>query len=294
MPDPHPQLSGERALAVLSAANVIHLPELKQRLGQLFPNLDVIAPRDLEHLAEIIRRSHSTHRVVLSVGGDGMLHQVLQSIDLASQVLGLVPAGTGNDFARALNYPKGLSAAIEHLGKLTPQLTDYGRVNEYRYINSAGFGLDSETLRVRNTSTGLLHRNYIAAYLYVLAKLRPTACRLRIDGEELDGRWYWVLVMNSPYIGGGTLIAPRASITDGLLDVMLIKDTPKLNLIRHIPATVKGHHLGLSIVVYRQAREILCTTERPIDILAIDGEQRVCASSELRITVEAGKLSLLR
>jgi diacylglycerol kinase (ATP) len=228
------------------------------------------------------------------VGGDGMLHNVLQSIDPATQVLGIVPAGTGNDVARSLGYPKQLSAAIEHLSSLTPQPTDYGKINEYRFINSAGFGLDSETLRVRNASRGFLNRNYLAAYVYVLARLKPFACRLTIDGEVLDGRWYWVLAMNTPFIGGGTRIAPRAVIADGLLDAMLIKDTPKLNLLRHLPATVKGRHLELAIVVYRQAREIICVTEKPLDTLAVDGEERLCAGKEVKISVQAGKLSLLR
>jgi len=294
MPGLHPQLSGERVIALLSAANVIRLEEIKRYLKQVFPSLDVIAPRDLPHLAEVLQRSRDTHRVVLSVGGDGMLHQVLQGIDPATQVLGIVPAGTGNDFARVINYPKQLRAAIEHLSNLKPQPTDYGKVNEYRFINSAGFGLDSETLRVRNHSRGILNRNYLAAYIYVLAKLRPLACRLSIDGEELDGRWYWVLAMNTPFIGGGTRVAPRAVIDDGLLDVMLIKDTPKLDLLRHLPATVKGNHLGLAIVVYRQAREIVCRTEKPLEMIAVDGEECFCAGREVRMQVQAGQLSLLR
>jgi diacylglycerol kinase (ATP) len=294
MPDPHPQLAGERVIALLSAANVIRLEELKRLLGQVFPLLDIIAPRDLTHLGEIVRRSHSTHRVLLSVGGDGMLHHVLQNIDVARQILGLVPAGTGNDVAREIGYPKPLRAAIAHLGSLQARPTDFGKVNEYRFINSAGFGLDSETLRVRNNSRGLLHRNYLAAYVYVLARLRAFACQITIDGDRLDGRWYWVLAMNTPFIGGGTRIAPRAVMDDGLLDVMLIKDTAKLDLLRHMPATIKGQHLGLDIVVYRQARELICQTEKPLNMLAVDGEQCICAGRDVRIQVQAGQLSFLR
>lgn len=294
MLQPHPKLSDQRAIALLSAANIIRLPQIRQKLGAVFPRLDVVAPENLEHLAQIVRRSHNTHKLVLAVGGDGMLHHVFQSLDLDKQILGIVPSGTGNDVARALQYPKGLDAAIAYLRRLEAKSSDFGQINEYRYINSAGFGLDSHTLRVRHTHRGILRSNYLAAFIYSLATLKPIECTLVIDHEELSGRFYWVLAMNSPFIGGGTHIAPKATFDDGLLDVVLVKDTSKWTLIKSLPATVKGQHLGLDMVLYRQARTLICKTKQPIPILAVDGEERVCAQSDVTMSVRAGELQLLQ
>ncbi len=169
--EPHPTLAGERVLAVLSPRSIDRLPLCKRLLGAVFPRLDVISPRSLEHLRDVVQHSAATHALVLAVGGDGTLHQVLNALDLERQVLGIVPSGTGNDFVRTLNLPTGFTQAIAGLHALTLQPTDYGVINGMRYHNSAGFGLDSATLRLREERRNWLTRNYNMAFLMALAGL---------------------------------------------------------------------------------------------------------------------------
>jgi diacylglycerol kinase (ATP) len=291
---PHPQLAGERAIALLSRANIDRLLEFKSLLTQVFPRMDVVAPQDLDHLGQVVKRSHGTHKLVLAIGGDGMLHQVLQHVNLADQVLGVLPAGTGNDFARSLNFPKGMRERIAHLAQLKTLPIDFGLINDVRFINSAGFGLDAATLRVRHTHGGLLHRSYQAAFLYGLVKMKPWDLKVDVDGELIEGLFYWPLAMNTPYIGGGVKIAPKALIDDGLLDIVLIKQLPKLKMAQLLPAAAKGQHLQLPEVIYRQARTAVCKVSRPVDWMAVDGEERICGAREVRFSVQAGRLAFLR
>lgn len=289
-----PISADDRVLVILAPAYLDKLPFLKQRLPEVFPRVDVISPGDLENLHRSVAYSAATHRVVLAAGGDGTLHQVLQRLDTKSQVMGVLPIGTGNDFARSLDFPYGLAARIKHLANLRPKPIDYGTVNGQRYINSAGFGIDSQTLNTRQRSSGFLGRNYNAAFIATLPRMKAHSAEVDCDGERLDGDYCWILAMNSPCIGGGTLIAPQAEIDDGKLDLLLVKKTGMLNMLRYLPAAIKGKHLGLDLTVYRQAREIEIRLTAPLDYLALDGELQLCGSSRVRFKVAAGALLFLR
>jgi diacylglycerol kinase (ATP) len=293
-PQLHPTLAGERVLAVLSETSVFHLPYYKEHLGCLFPHVDIIAPRSIQHLHEVVARSNRTHSLVLSVGGDGTLHQVLQRLDLERQILGILPAGTGNDFARAIGFPRATAARLRHLVGLTAKHTDFGILNGVRFINCGGFGIDSQTLRVRHRSGGFLRRNYLAAFLVALLRMRANAAEIECDGECLDGCYYWVLAMNSTHIGGGTPIAPKADLDDGRLDIVLVKQTSKWNLLRLLPSALRGTHLGLPLCVHRQARHLRVIARSRVDYAALDGEEVFIGEHELTFRAVSGVLRFLR
>jgi len=289
---PHPQLADERDCAALRA-NIERLPEFQISTHPSLPRIDVVAPQDLETLGQVV--SAATARTSCArYRRRRMLHQVLQHVNLAEQVLGVLPAGTGNDFARSLTSLRACRERIAHLAQLKVLPIDFGLINEVRFINSAGFGLDAATLRVRHTMVALLHRSYQAAFLYALVKMRPWELHVDVDGELLEGLFYWPLAMNTPYIGGGVKIAPKALIDDGLLDIVLIKQLPKLKMAQLLPAAAKGQHLHLPAVIYRQARKAVCKVSRPVDWMAVDGEERICSSREVSFSVQADKLSFLR
>jgi len=289
----HPLLASESVLAILAPSQIDALPLVKSTMGAVFPNLSVVCPRDLAHLGDVVKRSAKTHAIVLTVGGDGTFNRVLNAADLERQALGLVPGGSGNDLARTLGFPRRLQQAIARLHALSLRPTDYGVVNGIRYHNSAGFGLDSATLRLRMRG-GLPKRNYTLAFLMALAALRCPAAELTYDGASLSGRFFWVLAMNGQFIGGGTRIAPQAALDDGLLDMVLVKQTGKLNLLLHLPQALKGAHLHLSMVEAGSVARLACSLAEPIDYLAIDGELYPCGGRDVVIEVRPGGMRMLR
>ena len=290
----HPELADERVLAILSPANLINLEFFRQHLGRVFPRLDIICPREREHLQQVVENAAPTHRLVLAVGGDGTLHQVLQRLDTGAQALGVLPAGTGNDVARSIDFPRRLAARIGRLADLQLQPTDFGTVNGRRFINSAGFGIDSEVLRVMRQGRGMVAQNYNLAFITTLLRLGAVQADVTCDGEQLDGRFFWMLGMNTPYIGGGTRIAPRALLDDGFIDMVLVRETGRFNLLRFLPAAVRGSHLNLDPVVYRQARRMTIRTEQPVDYVAIDGELEFCGKRTVTIEARPRELMFLR
>jgi diacylglycerol kinase (ATP) len=163
-----------------------------------------------------------------------------------------------------------------------------------RCINSSGFGVDTETLRVRHQSKGLARRNYLVAFLIVLSRLKPIVAEIDCDGEAISGSFCWVLAMNSPRIGGGTRITPDASIEDGLLDVLLVKEMSKLNMLRFMPSAVRGRHLHMPWCIYRQARRLSVRAADSVEYIALDGEEYYWGKRDVEFSCIPGGIRFLR
>jgi diacylglycerol kinase (ATP) len=291
----HPTYSEQRVLAVLKPAELFRLDLLKTLLKAVFPRIEIVSPQSLEHLKDLLRRCRTTHPLVVAIGGDGTLHQVLQELDLERQVLALLPLGTGNDFARAIGYPTGLQKKISRLATLHPLPTDFGEMSGHRFINSAGFGLDSATLALRaNNPNNRILQNYNLAFIKVLARLKPVVAEIEIDGERLSGNYFWTLAMNNAFIGGGTRIAPAAKVDDGELDVLLVRADSKWELLVNLPRAIKGRHLGMQQVVYRQATQMKCRCAEPVTYLAADGELHFHGERLVEFQTRVGSLTMLR
>lgn len=291
---PHPSLSDRHALAIVSPANRGRLLEIESDLGVVFPNLECVAPGSLDDLGRLVRESQGHKDLLIAVGGDGTLHQVLQHVDLPTQVLGLLPGGTGNDLARTLGFPLDFRGRVGHLLGQTPVSMDLGLLGGVRFHNSGGFGLDTATLVVREQRHGLFKRNYNAAFVAALVSMRPLRGEVEIDGRRHSGRFWWVLAMNNRDIGKGTQIAPRAVIDDGRLDILLVEGMSKLDLLRLLPRAQQGRHIGQTGVTYEQAERVTVRLDKPLTHIACDGELYASGASELHIEILPNALKLLR
>ncbi len=268
----HKTLGNKKVLAILSPNNLHHLEQIKAQLEIVFPLLQVVAPKTLDHLREVVSLNARAYDMLISVGGDGTFHRVLNAVDLKQHVLGILPCGTGNDFARMLGFPLGLKPAIAHLQTCTLQPTDYCTAGPFRYHTCAGFGIDSATLKLRQDHPGGLNKNYNIAFLRALARLECPPLSIKYGDSSINSPCYWVIGMNSTTIGGGTRIAPKALLDDGLLDMVVVRETSKLQLVRLLPSAIRGKHLSHPSVEYAQLVEFTCTQETPITYLAVDGE----------------------
>jgi diacylglycerol kinase (ATP) len=295
---PHPTLGGQRALCVVSPANRGRVAEIERLLGAVFPSLRLEAPDSLAAMEQVVRASYGTADVVIAMGGDGTLHRALQWIDLPTQTLALLPGGTGNDLARSLGYPEDLPGRAAHLMALSAQRIDLGLLHgvqpePVRFHTCAGLGLDATTLSVRGNSE-LLRRNYKLAFIYVLFRLRAIGAKVRADGREFSGRYNWILAMNNRDIGRGIRIAPDAQLDDGRLDLVLVDELSKLEMIKLMPKATAGEHVRHPGVQYLQAAEVLCKLAEPALQAAVDGELYECSTREVRFSVEPHGLSILR
>ena len=235
------------------------------------------------------------HDAVLVFGGDGTVHRHLSALVRLGLPVLVVPAGSGNDFARALRLfsakdalaawrkfvADGANSRAVDLGTITADRADAKSVF---YSCAAGVGLDGEIAQRANELPRWLRRRggYALSLPAALARFRPFEMRLTVRSDEKieeavsqDHRAVVAAVFaNTPVYGGGMRIAPHAQMDDGLLDACLIRDISKLKLLGVFPSVYFGRHLGLREVEYFSVAAARVETDRPLDIYA-DGE-RIC------------------
>lgn len=217
--------------------------------------------------------------IIVAAGGDGTLNEVINGIgeNVGDTRVGLLPLGTGNDFARTIGIPTDLEAALEVIRSSETRAVDLVRVtsDEVRYfvnVSAGGFsGLVDEKLtpEMKKTWGPLAYLRSAAAALPELRAYRTTLAFDNTDSLVLD--LYNVVVANGRYVAGGRLIAPEASINDGLLDIILIqkRSAPELALLAAQVAL--GTHLSSDAIVFRRAAK-LTVNSKPGMWFNVDGE----------------------
>ena len=217
--------------------------------------------------------------MVVAAGGDGTLNEVVNGLreDASAVVLGLIPLGTGNDFARTLGLPRDVDEAIALLRAGHTRAIDLVRVtsDEMRYfvnVSTGGFsGLVDEKLTPEMKKTwGPLA--YLRGAAAALPKLRAYRTTISLDSaESLALRLYDVVIANGRYVGSGTQIAPEASIDDGLLDIVLIPKCSAAELAVLAARVALGNHLSSPAIVFRRAAKVTVNS-RPRMWFNVDGE----------------------
>jgi YegS/Rv2252/BmrU family lipid kinase len=240
--------------------------------------------RSLDHARELARAAAGNGEIAVAFGGDGLVGAVADGLAHTDGVLGVLPGGRGNDFARVLGIPLKPVAACAVLQTGVERALDLGEVNGRRFVAVASCGFDSDCNRIAN-ETRLVRGNlvYVHAALRGLAGWRPARFNLELDGAApVSMVGYSVIIGNSKAYGGGMYIAPDASLEDGLLDVVTIADMPKLRVLRILPTVFKGWHVRAPEVSVCRARELHVSADRPFTMYA-DGDP----IAELPVTVRA-------
>lgn len=213
--------------------------------------------------------------LVIAAGGDGTINEVVNGLaELTSRPkLGIIPAGTTNDFARAIEVPRTIEAACDIICNGYEMPIDIGKVNDQYFINIAGGGtlteLTYEVPSKLKTMIGQLA--YYAKGIEKLPKVHPVKVRIEYDGKLFEGDIMLFLVSNTNSVGGFEKLAPRASLNDGMLDLLILKKTNLADFVRVASAAVRGEHLHDPAVVYAQANRIKVYVDEVVH-LNLDGE----------------------
>lgn len=260
------------------------LPAVRSELTRLGLEHRVDMTRDLDHARALARDAHANDETAVAFGGDGLIGAVAGALSDTGGSFGLLPGGRGNDFARMLGIPRKPVAACHVLATGVPRPIDLGEVDGRLYIGIASCGFDSDANRIAN-QTRLIRGNFVYAYglLRALAGWKPATFTLQVDDEEpMTFTGYSVAAANSKYYGGGMMVAPDASLEDGKLEVVIIKDVPKLQFLRLAPTVFRGSHVRQSNVAVLRAERVTVGASRPFTVYA-DGDP----VAELPVTVRA-------
>jgi len=215
---------------------------------------------------------------VVAVGGDGTLHEVLNGALESRRVpaIGVIPAGTGNDFARSISLPRDPERAYQAClsGRVEP--IDVGLVNGRPYINVAGFGFDAAVADevIRRAASGRRGSGtipYLLAVFNQLRRFRPRALSIETDGSVRSGRILLGAVGNGSTYGGGMRICPRAKVDDGTLDFCVVGDLGPLQTALNLAKVFTGSHLSHPKCLYQQASKIAVDGDPSVQVHA-DGQ----------------------
>lgn len=216
--------------------------------------------------------------LVVAAGGDGTLNEVLNGVarvrgGLSRVALGLLPLGTGNDFARTLDLPSELPAAIGRLAEGRVRRLDAAHLNRRLFINASGGGFTAETsARVSGRLKALVGRvAYLVGGAQALLEHAPVLTEIRLDDVHQTLPLQLFAVCNGRTLGGGHTLAPEAEPDDGWLDVCLVHGTSTLDLVTLLPKLSSGAHVDDAQVLYTRARRVSLRFAVPTTVNA-DGE----------------------
>lgn len=248
-----------------------------RRLREAGAEVAVEYSRSLEHAADLARDAAKKGDVVIAAGGDGMVGGLAGALAGTDAVLGILPAGRGNDFARQLALPEDPESLADLLLSAEPRTIDAIEVSAAGgstrvVVGSVYGGVDS----VANAHINRLTRlpgslAYYLGPLRAIATWRAVSYRITVDGETREERGYTVVAANSGYYGYGLHVAPDAAIDDGLLDVVIIRHAPRrlfFAVMRELP---HGTHVRRPQIEVLRGREIRLEADREIPVGG-DGE----------------------
>ncbi len=238
----------------------------------------------LAHARDLAQAAAAAGEVAVAFGGDGLIGAVAAGLRGSVGVLGVLPGGRGNDFARALGIPLDPAAAVAVLASGVIRSVDLGEAGGQTFVGIASCGFDSAANRIAN-ETKLLRGNLVYAYgaLRALVSWSPATFTVTLDGglvRTFTG--YTVAVANSKAYGGGMFMAPDASLEDGLLDVVMVEHLSKPRFLKLLPTVFKGEHVRQPQVRVERAAAVELAADRPFTLYA-DGDP----IAELPVTVRA-------
>jgi len=250
-----------------------------------------ISTKSLEQSLFLLRESVNKYpqAKIIVIGGDGMLHAAINNVQ--GNPIGLIPAGTGNDFARALglsledpigNIRRVLLADVEEV--------DLGKIGDEYFAAICSTGFDSvvnERANKLKWPTGKM--KYNIAMLLELPRFKPRSYEIVIDGKKMQTQAMLIAIANGLSYGGGMKVCPAADIQDGLLDIMILAPVPKLEFIRIFPSVFKGLHVTHPAVSILQGRSIQIKAEA---VAYADGER--IGELPLDVSISHNQLKVLR
>lgn len=224
------------------------------------------------HAREIARSLPEDARVV-AVGGDGTVHEVASACVGTSRVVGVLPAGSGNDYVKALGVGRDLGRALRVLAGGRVGLADTGEVNGRPFVNGLGIGFDAQVAEGVERAPSYLGGagGYLWSVGGLLAGLRCYEADIRLDGREVRSKTILVAVALGTTYGALFRMAPLASLDDGLFDVIYSDEVSRTEVLRLIPRVLRGTHLKHDKMHFGRAREVEVNMEAPLCAHA-DGE----------------------
>lgn len=245
------------------------------------------------HATELAKQAAlDGYDLVIAMGGDGTVHEVVNGLMQVPAekrpVLGVVPVGSGNDFAHAIGIPVQADRALLRALTGEASLVDIGVMTDENgrkefFDNTAGVGFDA-VVTIRSHKLPILRgfMMYLTAVIQtILLNHDPVLMKVETDGEKWEQQALMFTICNGPREGGGFMLAPEAKINDGMLNYVMVKKCGRLTMFRLVPEFMKGSHMRFSQVKMGACKTFSILADRPMYVHA-DGEIFTSFGSNLK------------
>jgi len=276
-------------------------PRIRELLGRSGLQVEEHHSRDVGDLeTQVMKIVEDGARRLVVAGGDGSVHEATNGIMRAdgNASLGVVPTGTGNDFAKACNIPVDWEHATMLLADRLAaaeagRTVDVGTMNGRYFANGAGIGFDARVTRIAHS-----YRMPIGDLVYLLAIFRGMIegiatphMRLTTDRQVWDGPITLANIANGPWVGGMFHIAPMAENGDGIFDLMIAAPVSRSRILTLLPTLMSGKHVAEKEITHEPVTNLVIDVDAPVDS-HLDGEMQPM-QRHFEISLLAGALRLL-
>ena len=251
---------------------------------------------------DVAREAARSFPFVVAIGGDGTINEVANGLVGTTSGLGILPTGSGNDFARTLRLPSSLHERIEVLARQKVRIIDIGKIiatnsggltTSRHFVNAVGIGLDAQVAyEAQKVPRMFGTTKYAISAIRCLFKYTPEMTQVRFDDRESVGKHNLISIGNGRSAGGGFYLTPEALLDDGLLDVCLARDLSLVETLLVFPFVLLGKHGVFKKVTLLKAKRIIINS--PTDLfIHVDGEVLPIDQRRLEIELQGQKLGVV-
>lgn len=225
----------------------------------------------------------SKYTDVVAVGGDGTLMETINGLpENFKGSIGVIPIGSGNDFAKTLGIPESITESLDLIMKSNVKEGYIGKVNDQYFINVVGVGIDAEVIRLKENSQFLKGQmNYLASTIKGIFKYKAVDQAIHIDEKVIKRKTLFIAIGNGQFIGNGMRITPKASIYKNTLEICLIPKLSKIKLLKSITKLYKGLHGEVKGVEFYEGKNIYMKFS---EATAVDVDGNLIMAKELNIS----------
>jgi diacylglycerol kinase (ATP) len=226
------------------------------------------------HIEELTREAVGRGSdLVVACGGDGTIHEVINGVGGRPATVGIIPCGTGDDLAKNLGIPRDIPGACRSLAAGFVKRFDMIRAGKKVYACVAGAGFDSMVNKTANEGVRFLKGTsvYIYSVFRTLYAFKPLEMSLCGDDFSYDGKVMFVVAANATSYGGGMKVTPMAVMDDGLMDVLIIKEMSRFQVLNLFPKVFSGKHYPHPKIEHHRTSTLTISSPEPLELFG-DGE----------------------
>lgn len=264
---------------------------------------EIVETRGPGHATEAAREASTP--VIVSVGGDGTINEIANGIAGSTKSLGIIPAGSGNDFIKSVGVPHKPLQALQTIlqgvtrdvdigtVRCTPTRDGGGNFEPRLFVNGVGAGFDA-AVAARTREIPFLSGTalYVVAVLQTLGKYTPPNFRIQFDGSSREGRGLLIAVGNGQCAGGGFYLTPDAKVDDGFLDICSVDDKNIFQILSLMPRVMRGKHHNVPGVKFFKEKKLTISADEQFYVHA-DGEIVGANVRRVEIGLHSSRLSVI-